>query len=158
MSLYCLDTGVLIEPWNKYYSPEICPNYWDILDKLAKEERVFCTIEVKKELEKIDDGLYGWVKERPHLFREITDEVNQNMLKIMASHPELVKENKGRSMADPWVIAHAMAENAIVVTTEMPGSRKIKIPDVCAAYNVPWIQETDFAREINVHFSAQIEE
>lgn len=156
MSVYCLDTGVLIEPWNKYYSPEICPDYWEILDGLAKDGTIFCTIEVKHELEKIDDTLYAWVKERPYLFRDISEEVNENMVKIMSSHPELVKEDKGRSLADPWVIAHAITEEAIVVTTEMPGSKKVKIPDVCVAYEVPWILESKFAKEINVQFSARI--
>jgi len=158
MNLYCLDTGVLIEPWNKHYSPELCPEYWEILDDLAKKGVVFCTFEVRRELEKEDDGLYAWAKEKPHLFREVTDDVNANMKKIMASHPELVDDKKGRSLADPWVIAHAMADKAIVVTTEMPASKKIKIPDVCIAYKIPWIPEFEFAKKIGVRFSAKINE
>lgn len=154
---YCLDTGALIQPWNKYYSPELCPEYWEIVDELAKDGTVFCTIEVKRELEKIDDGLSEWTKKRDYLFREITDEVNTNMLRIMESHGELVDNKKGRSLADPWVVAHALAENATVVTSEGPAPKKIKIPDVCKAYGVPWIPEYQFAGEIGMKFTAQIQ-
>lgn len=156
MSLFCLDTGILIEPWNKYYSPELCPEYWEIIDQLASKDVLFCTMEVKRELEKEDDELFKWVKERPHLFREVTDDVNANMRAIMKSHPQLVDDKKGRSLADPWVIAHAMAEKAIVVTTEMSASSKIKIPDVCRAYNIPWIPGFEFAKKIGVRFRAEI--
>ena len=31
MKKYCLDTGIFIEPWNKYYSPQFTKGYWDIL-------------------------------------------------------------------------------------------------------------------------------
>ncbi len=88
----------------------------------------------------------------------MTDYVNENLKKIMASHPELVDDKKGRSLADPWVIAHAIAEKAIVVTTEMLASKKIKIPDVCIDYKVPWIPEFEFAKKIGVRFTAKINE
>ncbi|MGM0531632.1 MAG: DUF4411 family protein [Bacteroidota bacterium] len=26
---YCLDANVLIQAWQKYYSPDICPGYWE---------------------------------------------------------------------------------------------------------------------------------
>lgn len=54
---YSLDTSVLIEPWNRYYSIGMCPDYWDIIDGLAREDTVFCTKEVRKEISRIDDDL-----------------------------------------------------------------------------------------------------
>ena len=33
---YCLDTNILVEAWNKYYSPDLCPEYWEIIDELAR--------------------------------------------------------------------------------------------------------------------------
>jgi hypothetical protein len=41
--------------------------------------------------------------------------------------------------ADPWVIAHARADNGTVVTHEVraaENSRKVKIPNVCAHFKV----------------------
>lgn len=61
--IYCLDTNVLIEPWNKYYSMDLCPEYWDVIDDLASKGIVFCTKLVRKEIENIDDKLNLWVKD-----------------------------------------------------------------------------------------------
>lgn len=38
---YCLDTNVLIQAWQKYYSPKICPSYWDVLNRLGIENKIF---------------------------------------------------------------------------------------------------------------------
>lgn len=38
---YCLDANVLIQAWQKYYSPVLCPDYWKILDSLGSEGRIF---------------------------------------------------------------------------------------------------------------------
>jgi hypothetical protein len=43
--------------------------------------------------------------------------------------------------ADLKLIAHAMASGGTVVTREQPApdsKKKIKIPDVCNAFQVPW--------------------
>ena len=160
MKRYCLDANVFIEGWNGYYSMELCPEYWDILDKLALENRIFSPVEVMKEIEKTDDNLKKWAKARPHLFMEITVEVQEHLRKIMASHGRLVDSIKQRSIADPWVIAFAMAENAVVVTKEAASAaptKRIKIPDVCQALNVPWMNDFQFAREIGIRFAARLD-
>lgn len=156
---YCLDTNVFIEGWNKYYSLELCPGYWNILDNLAQEDRVFSPVEVKREILKLDDGLSDWIKSRPYLFKDITLDVQKHLRQIMASHGRLVDSIRQRSIADPWVIAFAMTEGAVVVTKEMPvgpNSRRIKIPDVCHALNIPWMNDFEFAYEIGIRFDAQL--
>ena len=156
---YCLDANVFIEGWNKYYSMQLCSSYWVILDKLAQDGRVFAPIEVKREILQHDDGLAAWIKPRPYLFKDITLEVQNHLRQIMASYHRLVDNTRQRSIADPWVIAFAIAEEAIVVTKEMPaglGSRRIKIPDVCYALNVPWMDDFQFAREIGMSFEARL--
>jgi len=154
--IYCLDTSALIQPWNTYYSVDICPEYWQVLEDLAKKGVVFCTQEVKREIEKQDDGLHAWASERPFLFREISEDVQVNLRKILSTHKELIDDKKERSMADAWVIAHAMAEKAVVVTKEGFAPRKIKIPDVCNAYNIPCIDDVQFVREIGLKLSARL--
>ena len=155
---YCLDTNVFIEG-NKYYSMDLCPTYWEILDQLAQRDRLFATIEVKKEIAQHDDVLAEWIKPRPYLFKDVTTEVQKYLRQIMAHYSRLVDSTRKRSIADPWVIAHAMAERAIVVTKEMPAglnARRIKIPDVCTALNIPWIDDFRFAREIGIRFEARL--
>lgn len=154
--VYCLDTSALIQAWNTYYSPDLCPEYWDTIEELARRHRVFCTEEVRREIKKGDDDLFRWVKQRPFLFREVTPQVQENLRRILASHRELVDSKKDRSIADPWVIAHAMAENAAVVTKEGTAPRKVKIPDVCHALGVECMDDFQFLREVGVRFSARL--
>jgi len=157
---YCLDTNVLIQPWNKHYSMDLCPEYWEIIESLAREGTVFCTHEVRREIEKMDDGLKAWIKARPFLIREVNDSVQVYLRRILARFDRLVDTIKDRSMADPWVIAHAWEAGAVVVTKEIatpPGARKIRIPDVCDQLGLPWMNEFEFLRAIGVKFSAKLE-
>lgn len=158
MRKYCLDTNVYIEAWSKYYSMDLCPEYWDILDQLASQKIIFSPLEVKKEIEKTEDGLSNWIKDRNFLFRDINITIQENLRIIMDKHGRLVDSNKQRSVADPWVIAYAMAEDAVVVTKETPtlSQRRIKIPDVCEALGVSWIDDFEFARQIGIKFTATI--
>ncbi|NLW46305.1 MAG: DUF4411 family protein [Firmicutes bacterium] len=156
---YCLDSGVFIEGWNRYYSMDLCPEYWDVLDDLAKKNIIFAPIEVKREINKTEDDLSKWINERPYFFKDINIPVQNYLRDIMASHGRLVDSIKQRSIADPWVIAFAIAENAIVVTKEYPSgldTRRIKIPDVCIALNVPWMSDFEFAKEVGIKFSASL--
>jgi predicted nucleic acid-binding protein len=160
MKNYCLDTNVFIEAWNKYYSQELCPDYWNLLESLAEQKTIFCPVEVRYEIEQIDDELAAWVKRRPYLFKDVTDRVNHHMRSIMSTYPRLVDSTRKRSMADPWVIAHAIAENAVVVTKEVPAgdhTPRVKIPDVCNALGVAWMNDFDFLDTIGVRFSAQLQ-
>lgn len=153
---YCLDTNALIQPWNFYYSMELCPDYWTILDRLADRSIIFCTTEVHREIEKVDDDLSKWIKSRRHLFRDVTDGVQQRLRDVLRAFPRLVDSSKDRSMADPWVIAHAMTENATVVTKERASEslKKIKIPDVCKHFGVRCISDFQFVTEIGIRFKA----
>ncbi|TET45504.1 DUF4411 family protein [candidate division TA06 bacterium] len=156
MELYCLDTNVLIEGWNRYYSIRIAPNYWTTLDRLAMKKRVFCTMEVKREIKRKDDTLYEWVKNRPHLFWEVDREVQKNLRCIMKEYPAIVSQCRNRNAADPWVIAHALTLGAIVVTKEEPASMritKIKIPHVCDKLGVPWMNDFQFVEELKIRLT-----
>lgn len=92
------------------------------------------------------------------MVKPIDDAVQQCLKDIYAkdeSHYRLVDSAKGRSMADPWVIAHAMAENATVVTKEEKApdvTKKIKIPNVCDNMGVKYLNDFDFIREANIIF------
>ncbi|MEA3496687.1 MAG: DUF4411 family protein [Bacteroidota bacterium] len=160
---YCLDTNFFIEAWNKYYSPDFCSEYWEIIDELAKQGIVFITREVKKEIDKGDDNLRNWLKDKSYIVKPIDESVQLNLKKLYAkdkSHQYLANNIKNRSIADPWVIAHAMAENAIVVTKEYLSTssnpQKVKIPDVCENMNVKWINDFDFIKEVNIKFNCKI--
>lgn len=156
---YCLDSNIFIEAWNKHYAPDLAPEYWEIIDELAKEGVVFATQEVKRELETVDDALSKWAAQRPHIFREINESVEGCLVAIFQSvkNRRLLQDGKGRSGGDPWVIAHAMAEGAIVVTKESyeeNSPTKVRIPNVCENMDVEWIDEFEFLKRIGIKFTA----
>lgn len=56
-------------------------------------------------------------------------------------------------IADAWLVASAYRHGATLVTNEVPapqGTRKVKIPDAAAAFNVPCINTLEFLRELKV--------
>lgn len=160
---YCLDANVLIQAWQKYYSPKLCPDYWSVLDQLGKEDRIFLPQMVYEEITKTDDELAKWLKKSNILEYKIDGPVTEALKSIYAAnsaHQNLVDNTKGRSLADPWVIAHAIKEKATVVTKEEKitalNTTKIKIPNVCDNMGVRWINDYQLADEMNIRFTCSI--
>ena len=155
--IYCLDTNVFIQAWTKYYHIDFFGDYWRKLDELAQAGVVFATSEVKREIDKIDDTLKDWLGERDYFFKDIDDSVQSCIAEVFQdpNHHRLVDSTKQRSIADPWVIAHAMAEDAIVVTKEqfeINTTKRIKIPNVCEAMGVEWIDDFEMVRRLGMQF------
>lgn len=157
---YCLDANVLIEAWQKYYSPSFCPDYWDVLISLGNSGAIFVAEQVYDEIVTTEDDLSEWLKKSRIPVRKTNSSVITCLKQIYSSNPlhqQLVDNKKGRSLADPWVIAHAMNEQAIVVTKEekvtAANSTKIKIPNVCDNLDVRWINDFDFIKRLNIRFS-----
>lgn len=157
---YCLDSNVLIQAWQKYYSPNYCKSYWDVLNDLGNQGIIFIPEMVYEEITRTDDDLSEWLKSSMIEVKTIDVEVTKCLKNIYSAdpnHKHMVDSKKGRSLADPWVIAHAMKEQAIVVTKEEKitaiNSNKIKIPNVCAKMNVRWINDFEFVAELNIQFT-----
>lgn len=54
---YCIDANVLIQAWQKYYSPKFCPDYWNILDELGNQGKILIPQMVQEEITRTDDDL-----------------------------------------------------------------------------------------------------
>lgn len=167
--IYCIDANVLIQAWQKYYSPDLCPDYWNILNDLGKQKRIFIPEEVKNEIivadssDKTEDDLSKWLKRSTIPIHKPTENVIacwQRILQADPSHRLLVDNIKGRSLADPWLIAHALDKNATVVTKEnmdsAMNSKRVRIPNVCKNMGVRCIDDFEFIKEIGVNFSARL--
>lgn len=159
---YCLDANVLIQGWQKYYSPKLCPSYWDLLNQLGEAGRIFIPRMVVNEIEKTEDDLKAWVDSCRIPIAEIDGPVTSALQQVYAAneiHKFLVDSTKQRSMADPWVIAHAINENACVVTKEekvTSSLNKIRIPNVCENMGIRCIHDFQFAEEIGMRFTCSI--
>lgn len=160
---YCLDANVLIQAWQKYYSPKICPDYWILLNELGANNRIFLPQSVLEEITRTEDDLKEWIKQSEIPIHEVDGNVTECLRKIYSDdpvHQYLVDNTKQRSLADPWVIAHALNENACVVTKEekvtAPNTTRIKIPNVCDNMGIRWINDFQLVIELNIRFSCSI--
>lgn len=154
---FCLDSNVFIEAWNKYYAIDFAAPYWVKLDELAQAGVVFATEEVKREIWKTDDELKSWLEPREYFFKPIDSVVIECLQTIYENegNRRLVDSSKFRSVADPWVIAHAMAEKAIVVTKENYESnptKRIKTPNVCKTMSIECIDDFELIRRLKLRF------
>lgn len=162
--LYCLDANVLIEAWQKYYSPMFCPSYWELLNELGRQGRIFLPKNVCDEITRTEDDLASWLKASAIPIQQIDGGVTKCLSLIYSANPShkfLVDNTRQRSLADPWVIAHALNSNACVVTKEnletAVNSKRIKIPNVCQNMGIRWINDFDFIKELNIKFSCTVQ-
>ena len=161
--IYCLDANVLIQAWQKYYSPKFCPDYWEVLNKLGAQNRIFIAELVYEEIVRTDDDLSEWLKRSSIPVRKIDEPVTKCLQSIYAHNPlhkNLVDNVKSRSLADPWIIAHAINDNAVVVTKEEKvmalNSNRIKIPNVCHNMGIRWINDFEFIEELGILFNCKL--
>ena len=160
---YCLDANVLIQAWQKYYNPRFSPDYWNILIELGKQDKIFIPELVYEEITRTEDKLSRWLKASKIPIKKITEPVTICLQKIYSANPvhkNLVDNINGRSLADPWVIAHSIFENAIVVTKEEKitalNSKRIRIPNVCDNMDVRWINDFQFIDELDIKFKCTL--
>lgn len=162
-NVYCLDANVLIQAWQKYYSPKFCPDYWEILNELGTQGRIFIPELVYEEISRTEDDLSKWLKKSKIPVRKIDEQVTKCLQDIYSKnslHKNLVDNTKARSLADPWVIAHAINEKATIITKEEKvialNSNKIKIPNVCDNMGVRWINDFQLIEELNIQFQCKL--
>ena len=63
-----------------------------------------------------------------------------------------IQEFLATDLPDPWLVAHAKANNYTIVTYEKsePNRKsRIKIPEVCNQFGVRYINTVDLLRELN---------
>src|SRR4030042_778294 len=136
---------------------------WSVLNELGNQGTIFIPQMVNEEILRTDDDLSQWLKTSKITVAKIDTNVTNFLKAIYAadpSHINLVDNTKQRSLADPWIIAHAINENATVVTKEekvtATNTNRIKIPNVCDNMGIPWINDFDLIEILNIRFSCTI--
>ena len=153
-SVYSLDTSALIAAFRERYPIENFPAFWRKIEELIRNDRLKMSEVVFEEAMREND-IKEWCDQNglKQDFQEPIDESMQiKVNEILREFPKLLDDRKGRSGADPWVIALAMIyQNYIVVTEEKPTYKKQRpnIPDVCDGFNVECIQIVDLIRREN---------
>lgn len=104
---------------------------------------------VRDELSARDDEVHQWARDQTNLFVPLTRDVQLAVRDVLAEHQRMIGIGSGRSGADPFVIALALAHNGVVVTEETLSRSltKPKIPDVCDAMGVRRLTLLQFVLE-----------
>lgn len=159
MADFCLDTGVFIRPHRDgFYGFQLAPTFWEMLKEKAAAGVVVSPRQVYQELADYGDALTDWVTARREtpLFAEPGPATQGNLTRVA----DYVSGNyPGRKAAeflggaDPWVIAQAITDNAVIVSFENRSSidaQTPKIPNVAQAFQVRTISLYQMLRLMDV--------
>ena len=157
---YLVDTNIFVEAQNRYYGMDFCPAFWELLEKYNQDDLVFSIDKVKDELLVYDDEISDWAKEHSSFFHDIMEETLEKVTIIAEwvndkSNYSYSAKDSFFNCADLFLVAHAMAFDLTVVTHEVsaPNSKnRIKIPDVCIAHDIKYINTFDMLRMLNARF------
>jgi len=148
-TFYSFDTSALINGHRDLLPPDTFPSVWHRIEASIAQGAVRCVDEVERELAKREgDTVHRWARAQRGLFVPLTPDVQEATMQVLGAHPRLVGAGKGRSAADPFVIALALAHGGVVVTQEHRGSLdRPKIPVVCEALGVRSVTLVQFVAE-----------
>ncbi len=159
---FLLDANVLIEAHRRYYAFDICPGFWDALVLHNTGGRLLSIDRVRNFELAGNDTLADWAAARTpgQFFAESTDrdivdsyaEANR-WVNAQARFPQNARAEFADSV-DGWLIAYAKAKGLTLVTQEVPARQgaKIKIPDVCEAMGVRWLNTFGMLRALGSSF------
>ena len=167
MKKYLLDTNIYANAYERFYRNEYFPRFWDMFAPILNEHVVIPKI-VKDEITK-SDWFQKWLEE--HYEADILNHKDysegwQTILEFVQSSglykdKALTDQVKGwaqESIADPWLIAIAKADELVLVTEEKRDPnlgrgqqiKSAKIPDICDRQNVRSITMNEFFGEIGL--------
>jgi Domain of unknown function (DUF4411) len=147
-TLFSFDSSAFIHAWHRAYRPKNFPSFWTRLEAAVLAGHIVASTEVLAELERKADDVHKRCKRLASNLSVEVDNVQQGHMRyIMGAYPRLVDTVKGRSGADPFVIAVARSmHNRIIVVSEEDFGKKDspRIPDVCKAENIRCYKLADF--------------
>lgn len=149
---YVLDTNSFLLLQNYY--PNSFSSFWDRLDALINEDRLFSVREVFNELEYLvsKQHMADWIVANKSIFRAATREETAFVAEIFAvpHFSALVGRKqllKGSPVADPFVVASAKVNQACVVSEEIYKPNAAKIPNVCEYFEIDCINLEEFLQK-----------
>ena len=129
--VYLLDANVFIEAKNTYYRFEVCPAFWDWIERAHAHDTVYTVRQVKDELLEGRDELSTWAKELPSSFFLELDqatEIGLSRVSAWVDQADYKRRAKKEFLedADHYLVGAALAKGCTVVTQEVssPDSRK----------------------------------
>lgn len=161
--LYLLDANVFIEAHRRYYAFDLVSSFWTSLASLLEDDRVSSIDRILDELELGRDELSDWAAENfIGGFHNASDSKTIEEYKLLQTWAQsqtqytAAAKSEFATVADAWLIAHAKAQSATIVTHEYFNSstkKRIPMPNVCKAHNVHYCNTFDMLRKLGVKLS-----
>ena len=166
MSVYVVDSNFFIQAHRANYPLDIAHSFWNKVRQLANDYKIISIDKVKNEIYQNEDVLKEWCVDNlpSEFFKDTSQSINSyshiaTWATSQGSHylPNALAEFLSADEADAYLVAYALDDtsNRIIVTQEIsePNRRnKIKIPDVCNALNVQYVNVIDMFRQLNETF------
>ena len=115
---YIFDSGPIID--FKHYYEDVFISLWDRFEALIENGLIISSVEVYRELQQRDDDAAAIAGKYKRIFLKPTIEEQQYVKEILVKHSELIRFKNiagGAPVADPFIIAQAIANGAWLVTT-----------------------------------------
>lgn len=148
MSDYTIDTSILIM-LTRRNPRDVFPSVWMPLERLIDDRRACICSEALDETSRGDDGLHEWATESES-FLCPPDRPELDLAQAIAEiYPGWARVEQ--NAADPFVVAHAIRHQRVVVTDERRAganvhAHNIKIPNVADTYDIETIDFVELAR------------
>ena len=157
---YVLDADVFMTAARSYYAFEVAPAFWEALVRHASNGQLFSIDRVKDEIQRGKDDLVEWTNNTfyPWFVSTAEDDaiaVYRQIMRWAQAQSQFFDYAKDEFAhgADGWLVAYGKAKGCVVVTNETfePAiKRKIKIPNVCRAFGVPYIDTFQMLRSLGI--------
>jgi uncharacterized protein DUF4411 len=150
---FCVDTSGWLDGWHRYYPRDVFPSLWQNLEERVTGCDIIASEEVYVEVQKKDDDLHEWMKQRKFMLVPANESIQRRVAEVLGTYPRLVDTLKGRSQADPFVIATAVETGSVVVTGESIGTAtRPRIPFVCQQLGIRCLTFLDMIRELKLTY------
>lgn len=162
---YLFDANIFIQSHNLHYHPSFCEKFWDWIND-GHQAGIFYSIDkIKTELVKpsnSDDELSVRLREEklpPSFFvaslpDSDTAVAYRKLMQWLSNNKQYssaaVEEFQSHTVADPFLVATAMAHDYVIVTQEKGGNgspKRVKIPDAATQNGVKCINIHDLLRK-----------
>nr|WP_298793076.1 DUF4411 family protein [uncultured Allomuricauda sp.] len=164
---FLIDANILIHAHRTTHPLDIHVTFWEKLIEVLDRLDVMSIDKVKSEIYHYEDDLCVWCKEniKKAFWKDSTTSMNhyseiQNWANSQNFYPNALREFADVRNADPFLVSYALNQieqgiDITVVTLEVPApdsKKTIKLPDVCNQFEIPFINNNDLYRLLEISF------
>lgn len=164
---FLLDSNIFVTPSRSYYPFDFAQGFWRHMRTAIHSSNVFILNVIYNEIMKGKDDLAEWLKDTVAnntacLLKVQDEEIINEYAKVQnyiatcnLYKQQAISEWAKRDIADPWLIAAAIAKNCAIITFEthqnpqpQQKAKRIKIPDVADYFGASYHDLYYFMRKM----------